>query len=65
MDDELLGRARKFDGSSDEEKDDGETVDGFEDTARDLPLRYDNSVAFGGAKVRITGVLSIQRVGLR
>jgi len=57
MDDVLLGRARKYDGSSDEERDEDEVADGLEDTKTDSTQRYDTNLALGGAKTGPKGVL--------
>ena len=58
MDDVLLGRERKYEGSSDEESAEDEALDRFEDSLKGVPQNYDNSVAFGGAKVRILNLLN-------
>ena len=64
MDDVLLGRARKYDGSSDEERDEDEVADGLEDTKTDSTQRYDTNLALGGAKVRTFWLVIIHaRIG--
>ena len=47
----MLGRGRKYEGSSDEENDEDGTTDRPDGGSKDVPQHYGNSMALGGAKV--------------